>query len=157
MKALRTVLCVLAALLTTTAGVARADGAEEGAGCRPVHTIGVGQDLGGGNTTATVTHGGVLNGTTHAHFDITGGAPPAFTIAGTLVLTTKHGALTVDLAGTFNVATGEFTATGPITGATGKLAGSTGTLTLSGVENLTTGAFTERITGSLCRGGDEDD
>jgi hypothetical protein len=153
MTVLRTVLCVLAVLLTVMAGVARADGA----GCRPVRAIGDGQDLGGGNTMATISHGGLLNGTTRAHFDLIGGAPPAFTIAGTLALTTKHGALTLDLAGTFNVATGEFTATGPITSATGKLAGSTGTLTLTGVENLTTGAFTERISGTLCRAGDQDD
>ena len=66
MTPLRTGLCVLVALLTFTGGVARAAGADERAGCRPVHAIGDGQDLGGGNTTATITHGGLLNGTTHA-------------------------------------------------------------------------------------------
>ncbi len=79
------------------------------------------------------------------------------TFAGTIVFTTKHGTLTVDLAGTLNIATGEFNATGPITGGTGKFEGSTGTLTFSGVENLTTGAFTETITGTLCRADDGGD
>jgi len=157
MKALRLVLCVFAALLVTTVGDARADGEGEDSGCRPVHAAGVGQDLGGGNTTATITRGGVLNGTTTAHFDITGGSIPMFTIAGTIVFTTKHGTLTANVSGTFDVSTGEFAATGPISGGTGKFAGATGTLTFSGVENLTTGAFTETVTGTLCRGEGEED
>ncbi len=152
MKALRTVLCVLAALLTTTVGVARADGAGDDSGCGPVHAVGVGQDLSNGNTTATITRGGVLNGTTAAHFDITGGSYPVFKISGTIVFTTKHGTLTAKVSGTFDVSTGEFSATGPISAGTGKFAGATGTLTFSGVENLTTGAFTEKISGTLCRG-----
>ena len=154
MNRIRLLICVMAVLLTTMVGVAQG---EDGSGCRRVHAIGAGQDLGGGNTTATISHGGVLNGTTRAHFDITGGAPPALTIAGSLVLTTKHGGLSVDLGGTLNVSSGEFTYSGPITDATGKLAGSTGTLTLNGVEDLSTGAFTETITGTLCRGEDDDD
>ena len=140
---------MIAALLTTMAGGAQA--ARTDAGCRPVHAIGAGQDLGAGDTAATLTRGGLLNGTTRAHFDITGGEAPVFTIAGVLVLTTKHAALTLDLAGTFDVATGGFTTSGPITDASGKLAGATGTLTLSGVQDLATGAFTETVTGTLCR------
>jgi len=149
MSLLRVSLCVLAAVLTM-AGVARADRPGPGAGCKRVHATGVGQDLGGGNTRATISRGGRLNGTTSAHFDITGGAPPVLSIAGTIVLTTKHGTLTVNVEGTFNVATGEFSATGPIAGGTEKLAGATGTLTFSGVQDLATGAFTETITGTLC-------
>jgi hypothetical protein len=156
MKALGLV-CVLAGALTLfgSAQMARASGDE---GCQNVHAVGVGQDLGGGNTTATITHGGLLNGTTNAHFDVdlTGG-PPVFPIAGTLTLTTKHGTLTVNLTGTLDVSTGAFNATGPITGGTGKLAGATGTLSFSGVENLATGAFTETITGTLCRADGEGD
>lgn len=40
---------------------------------------------------------------------------------------------------------------------TGKLAGATGNLTLTGVENLATGAFTETITGTICRAQGDDD
>jgi hypothetical protein len=157
MKRFGLVLGLVSCALAFAGGAGASGGSPTDAGCRPVHGVGAGQDLGGGNTMATITHAGVLNGTTTAHFDITGGAPPAFTIAGTLVLTTKQGTLTVSLAGTFNVATGVFNASGPITASTGKLAGSTGTLTLSGVENLATGAFTETITGTLCGAGAEED
>ncbi len=153
MKALGLLLCLAGAL--TLVGTAYAG--DDTDGCARVHAVGVGQDLGGGNTTATITRGGSLNGTTNAHFDITGGAFPTFTIAGTVVFTTKHGTLTVQLVGTFNVATGAFNSTGPISGGTGALTGATGTLTLSGVEDLATGAFTETITGALCRADEEDD
>lgn len=155
MKAIGLMVCVLSASLTLV-GVAQAGDAAHGSKCKRVRAVGVGQDLGGGNTTATITHGGVLNGTTAAHFDITGGAPPVLTFSGTIVFTTKHGTLTASLSGgTLDVSTGAFSATGPIIGATGKLAGATGTLTFKGVENLTTGAFTETITGTLCRPDDE--
>jgi len=85
------------------------------------------------------------------------GAPPVFTITGTVAFTTKGGTLTATVSGTFNVLTGEFTASGPVSGGTGNLAGTTGTLTFQGVENLTSGVFTETITGTLCKAGDDDD
>ena len=125
--------------------------------CRPVHARGVGQDLGGGNTTAAITGAGILNGTTSAHFDITGGAPPVLTFEGTVQFTTKHGTLTVSISGTFNVATEAFAATGPVTAGTGKFAGATGSLSFAGLENLTTGSFTETVTGSLCLAEEDDD
>jgi hypothetical protein len=116
----------------------------------------VGQDLGGGHTVATIRHGGLLNGTTSGQFAISG-APPVFTINGTVVFTTKHGTLVATVVGTFNVVTGAFTASGPVSGGTGKLAGTTGTLTLAGVENLSTFVFTETITGTICGTQDEGD
>jgi len=73
------------------------------------------------------------------------------------VFTTKGGTLTATVSGTFNVLTGAFTASGPVSGGTGNLAGTTGTLTFQGVENLTSGVFTETITGTLCKAGDDDD
>ena len=153
MQRLRPFLFVSALILVGGAQAASSDDD----GCSAINATGVGQDLGGGNTIATIRQAGFLNGTTSGHFDITGGAPPEFTIAGTVVFTAKHGTLTVNLSGTFNVATGEFTASGPVAGGTGKLAGATGNLTFTGVENLETGAFTETITGTVCRQGDEDD
>jgi len=82
---------------------------------------------------------------------------PVFTIAGTLVFTTKHGTLDATLSGTLNVATGEFNASGPVSGGTGQLAGTTGNLTFHGFEDLSNGAFTETINGTLCQAGAGDD
>jgi hypothetical protein len=155
MKTLRSCLCVLATALIAVGG-AQAGGSKGDQGCKNVHATGVGQDLGGGTTTATITHGGPLNGTTSGHF-VVSGAPPVFTIVGTVVLTTKHGGLTATVAGTFDGVTGAFTATGPVSTGTGHLAGATGTLTFTGIENFATGAFTETITGRICRADDEDD
>ena len=155
MKRFAPLLCLLGSALVM-AGGAQARSSDDH-GCGRAHAVGVGQDLGGGNTTATISHGGRLNGTTAAHFDLTGGAFPVFTIAGTLVFTTKHGTLDATLSGTLNVATGEFNASGPVSGGTGQLAGTTGNLTFHGFEDLTTGAFTETISGTLCKGGDGDD
>jgi hypothetical protein len=141
------------------AGAALADGSNDDHGdCRAVRARGVGQDLGGGRTTATITRGGILNGTTAAMFGITGGTPPVLTFAGTVVFTTKRGTLTIGIAGTFNVATGAFDASGPVSGGTGRFAGASGMLRLMGVQDLSTGRFTETIRGTLCLAdGDDDD
>lgn len=156
MKELRPFLYVLASALIVVGG-AQADSKDD-QGCKDIDATGVGQDLGNGNTTATISHGGWLNGTTSGHFEIAG-APPVFAIAGTVVFTTKHGTLVANVTGTFDVSTGAFTASGPVSDGTGKLVGATGNLTLTGVENLATGAFTETITGTICRaqGDDEED
>jgi hypothetical protein len=157
MKRLRSLLYVLAIGLLVVGG-AQAGNGNHDKGCKQVHATGVGQDLGGGNTAATISRNGHVIGTTTAHF-VTGGAAPVFTLSGTVVVTTKHGTLVATVAGTFDVATGAFTATGPVSGGTGRLAGVSGTLTFAGVENLATGTFTETITGTLCRShhGDCDD
>ncbi len=161
MKALRLFLCALVGALALT-GVALANGSDDDdddSGCRPVKAIGVGQNLGGSNTTvtttATITRGGILNGTTVARFDITGGTPPELTFSGTVTFTTKQGTLTVAISGTFNVVTGAFSAAGPITAGAGRFAGATGTLSFEGVES--TGAFTETIRGTICLARDGDD
>ena len=158
MKAFRLLCCAtLGSLLVVGAAPAMPTTASEEDECHRVKAVGVGQDLGGGNTTATISHAGFLNGTTTAHFDITGGTPPVLTFAGTVVFAAKHGTLTVDIAGTFNVATGAFDATGSVRSGTGKFAGATGTLTFSGVEDFSTGAFTETITGRICLDEEDDD
>jgi hypothetical protein len=152
MKKLGPLLCVLAGALIMVGG-AQANGSEDDQGCAQVHAVGIGQDLGGGGTTATISHGGRLNGTTTGQFAI-GGSPPVFTIVGTVVFTTKNGTLTASVAGTFDVTSGAFSASGPVSAGTGNLAGTTGILTFEGVENLATGVFTETITGTLCQAGD---
>jgi hypothetical protein len=152
MKRLAWLMCVFAGGALVVGG-AQARSATQGDDCANIHATGVGQDLGGGNTTATISHGGQLNGTTSGHF-VVGGAPPVFAISGTVTFTTKHGTLVATVAGTLDVTTGAFTASGPVSGGTGNLAGTTGTLTFSGVENLATGVFTETITGTICRADD---
>jgi hypothetical protein len=123
--------------------------AAAGVSCHTINATGVGQDLGGGNTTAQISDGGLLQGTTAGSFSVSG-APPIFGIAGTVTFTTNKGTLTVGVAGTFNVLTGDFAASGPVTGATGKIAGAAGSLSFAGNENLLTGSFTETVTGSIC-------
>lgn len=154
-RTLRAFLCtVFASVLVLASAPAKSSKSDD---CRKVNAVGVGQDLDGGNTTATISQGGVLNGTTAAHFEITGGTLPVLTFEGTVVFTARGGTLTVGIAGTFNVATGAFSATGPVTGGTGKFAGATGTLTFTGVEDFSTGAFAETITGRICLKDNEDD
>jgi hypothetical protein len=157
MKRLQLVSLLLGALVLIGGGQGAVAATSDDDACQPVHGRGVGQDLGGGNTAATITRGGILNGTTKAHFDITGGTPPALSFEGTIVFTTKKGTLTASIAGTFNVATGAFAATGAVTGGTGRFAEATGNLSLAGVEDLTTGSFTETVTGRLCLAEDDDD
>jgi hypothetical protein len=118
--------------------------------CHKINAKGVGQDLGGGVTVARVIGGGLLHGTTEGNFIITGFSGTVASFEGTVEFTTRHGALTVTVSGTLDVATGEFSASGPVTGATGKLAGATGSLSLAGTQDLSDGSFVEDITGEIC-------
>ena len=143
-KLLGSMLFVVAPLLLA------ANSAQAGVSCHRIDAKGVGQDLGGGVTEADVIGGGLLNGTTLGSFSVVGGAPPVFAVAGTVTFTARKATLTVSLEGTFNVATGDFLTTGPVSGSTGKLSGATGSLTLDGTQDLLTGEFEEDITGVIC-------
>jgi hypothetical protein len=103
-------------------------------------------------TQARLSDAGLLQGTTAAAFSITGPTSTGFTFVGPLTVSTNRATVTVALTGTLDVATGDFTASGPIVASTGKLSGATGSLTLSGVQDLTdpAGSFTELVTGSIC-------
>jgi len=140
-----TLLLVVSAAMLMTAGPAQAE-----VSCHKINAKGVGQDLGGGMTEAQIIGGGLLQGTTEAAFVITADTPPAFPFEGTVTFTTKKATLTVTITGTFDVSTGNFAASGPVSGATGKLAGATGTLTFEGTQDLSTGVFTEDVTGLIC-------
>ncbi len=135
---------VLAGILMT---ISPADAAVS---CHVIQAKGVGQDLGGGNTKADIIGGGLLQGTTTASFTVTGVSGTVASLAGTVTFTTSNGVLTVTVIGWFDVTTGKFFASGPVTAATGKLSGATGTISFAGIENLSTGAFTEDITGGIC-------
>ena len=147
MRALYVSLCAVVGIVLLAGPVQATTG---GQSCHKINAKGIGQDLGGGSTTAQIVGGGLLHGTTAGAFAIVGGTPPAFAIAGTVVFTTSAGTLTVGVSGTFDVSTGAFSSTGTVTGSTGKLEGATGSLTLEGVQDLGTGAFTETVTGSIC-------
>jgi hypothetical protein len=124
--------------------------AHTGTSCHKINAKGEGQDLGGGMTEARIFGGGLLNGTTEAQFEIVGGAAPAFDFDGAITFTTNKATLTVDIAGIFNVATGEFFAAGPVAYATGKLEGAVGMLVFDGIQNLGDGSFVEIVTGQIC-------
>ena len=123
--------------------------------CVPVQAIGTGQDLGDGRTTATISVGRVVVGTTSATFTITGGSGSTVTFSGPIVFANSLGTVTASVTGTLNVTTGDFVSTSSMLTGTGAYTGVSGTLTFAGHEDLATGAFTETITGSLClpRGG----
>lgn len=124
--------------------------ASAGTTCHPVTARGVGQDLGQGHTVARIFHDGLRLGSTAGTFTVTGSAGTVVDISGTIVFTGHHGRLTVSVTGTLDTSTGHFHTSGPITASAGVLAGATGTLTFDGTENLGTGRFVERVTGTLC-------
>jgi hypothetical protein len=101
-------------------------------------------------TIATIQGGGLLHGTTSASFEITGMAGTIASFDGTLTFTTNKATLTVAIVGSLDVVSGAFSATGDVVAATDKLAGATGTLHFEGVQDLTTGDFTEDVTGNIC-------
>jgi hypothetical protein len=118
--------------------------------CHDVDARGEGQDLGGGKTTAEIRGDRLLRGSTTASFVITGVTGNVAAFIGVVLFDLKRGALAVSVNGTFDLATGAFLATSTALTGAGKLATADGSLTLAGVQNLTTGAFTETITGEVC-------
>jgi hypothetical protein len=119
--------------------------------CLAVDATGVGQDLGEGRTTATISVHGVEIGTTAAAFTITGMVGTVASFTGPITFTGLGGTLTAQVTGTLDVATGAFTSTSTSLAGTGTFRRVTGDLTFTGTEDLVTGAFTESITGQLCR------
>jgi hypothetical protein len=119
-------------------------------GCVPIRASGVGQDLGGGVTEATISVGGLAVGRTNASFTTTGLSGTIASFTGPVVFSSLAGTLTAEAAGSLDVTTGDFRTTSTSLTGTGLLRGITGQVTLVGNENLTTGSFTETITGRLC-------
>jgi hypothetical protein len=142
----RTLVLVVLAVL----GVSAPSGASGAVSCHSVNAKGVGQDLGGGMTTAQIRGGGLLHGTTNATFVITGISGTVASFEGTIVFAVNKGTLSAGLVGTFDVATGMFSGTTTALAGTGKLEGATGNLSLNGVEDLSDGSFTEDVTGAIC-------
>lgn len=151
---------VVLALLLPLLMLVQAGPATAGVSCHQINAKGAGRGAapqagdspGLIRTVAQIRGGGLLQGTTEAVFQVTGGTPTGIAFAGDITFTTNRATLTVDLEGTLDLATGEFSASGDVSGATGKLGGATGTLTLAGVQNLLdpAGSFTETVSGEVC-------
>jgi hypothetical protein len=124
--------------------------ADAATSCHKINAKAIGQDNFDLTTRATILGGGLLNGTTASTLSVAGVEPPDLLFAGTIVVTTKHGALTAAIMGTIDTSTGEFSATANVTSGTGKLEGATGMLSFEGVEDLATGRFAEDIAGVVC-------
>jgi hypothetical protein len=91
-------------------------------------------------------------GHTHATFTPVEVTPTSESFTGPIVLSSRAGTLTAQVQGAFDITAGTFTATSTSIAGTGLLRPVGGTVTLHGTENLSTGAFTETITGRLCVG-----
>jgi 2',3'-cyclic-nucleotide 2'-phosphodiesterase (5'-nucleotidase family) len=124
--------------------------AQAGVSCHLINAKAVGQDLGGGSTTASVMGGGLLHGTNAGSLTITGVSGTVASFVETVTFTNRHGTLTVLVTGWIELTTGQFNASGPVTAATGKLAGATGQISLSGAANFATAIFSEDISGVVC-------
>jgi hypothetical protein len=120
--------------------------------CVAVHATGTGQDLGNGMTEATISTHGIVLGHTRATFTPTAVTPTSESFTGPIVFSSRVGTLTAQVQGAFDITAGTFTATSTSIAGTGLLRPVGGTVTLNGTENLSTGAFTETISGRLCVG-----
>jgi hypothetical protein len=138
------------ALLVSISSMLLSLPAQAGTSCHDINATGDGQDLGGGTTQAQVHGGGLLQGTTVAAFVPTGLIGSVLSFNGTVTFTTNKATLTIAVVGSFDLASGAFNATGPVSASTGKLEGASGNLTFNGVESLTDGSFTETIDGQIC-------
>ena len=118
--------------------------------CVPVRATGVGQDLGGGRTQATISSHGLLVGHTTAALTIHEVVGTSASFTGQIDFTNALGTLTAQVAGTFDVASGAFRATSTSLTGTGLLHRVSGSVTLVGLEDFATLQFTETITGRLC-------
>ena len=148
---MRTIVTFLVVVAAVGVAPGQVQSAQSGVSCHRINANGVGQDLGGGQTVARISGGGLLNGTTVGSFAIVDATTlPRLGVAGSVTFTTNHATLTVGVTGFFDLSTGVFETSGDVVSATGKLAGATGRLTLRGVQDLTTGAFTETVSGEIC-------
>ena len=120
--------------------------------CLSLLATGSGQDLGGGSTAATIFVRGHPVADTTATFTITGVADGVATFTGPIVFTPRQldGNLVAQVTGTLDLTSGAFTATSTSVTGTGKLSGVTGSVRIKGVQDLTTGVFTETLRLRLC-------
>jgi hypothetical protein len=145
---------LMACAVALPAGVAEAHASRHTrALCVPVRAHGVGQDLGNGATEATITSRGVVLGMTRATFSPTSETTTSLSFDGPIVFTpqlSSVGTLTAQVTGGFDLVSGEFHASSTSITGTGLLGHVGGHISIAGTENLTTGSFTEKLSGTLC-------
>src|SRR5262249_21746710 len=103
--------------------------------CHQINAKGEGAFTGPTTTESQIIGGGILHGTTTAELVITGTDPTtgARTYVGTLVLTSEHGTLTLDIFdGLYDPVTGEFSNDSAVASGTDEFAGATGELYFHG-------------------------
>ena len=150
MRTLRTRLLILA---MTTVSLAAAIPARAEDTCHKINARGEGAFSGPTTTESQFIGGGILHGTTTAELVITGTDPTtgALTYAGTLVLTSEHGTLTLDIFdGLYDPATGEFSNDSVVTSGTGRFAGATGGLYFHGFVAAYGTFIDDEISGEIC-------
>ncbi len=118
--------------------------------CLPANGVGFGQDQGEGQTTAVIVGSPLIAGRTQGNFQIESVTGTLATIAGTVLFETARGSYTLLAKGSFDVASGVFQSSGPIEEGSGAFAGARGQLKLEGRQDLETGRFFERVSGSIC-------
>ena len=129
--------------------LAKATPARAAESCHAVQASAVGQNHGDLTTDATISDGGLLQGTAHTEFTPTGMDGTYFYFTGTVAITAKKATLVVAIEGSFNMSTGGFVARSTGMTGTGRLAGASGALELNGVQDGG-GRFTESLTGTIC-------
>jgi len=147
--------CLIALVFVSVCFGVTATQAGANPACVSIKAKGIGHSITADTTTAQITGAGLPLGTTAGGPFVVGGAPPVLSLTGPVVFSAKIGpfavgTLTSPQTGSLNVTNGAFTSSGPITASTGILSGLGGNLTFTGVQNLTTGTFTENVTGQLC-------
>ncbi len=120
--------------------------------CLPANAVGFGQDQGEGQTVAWIAGNPLLAGRTQGNFQIESVSGSLASVAGTVDFETARGKFTLLAKGSFDVASGAFKSSGPIENGSGAFANAQGQLTLEGKQDLETGRFFERISGSICWG-----
>lgn len=120
--------------------------------CAPVHATGVGQDLGGGRTTAIISSHGLRLGATAATFTFTVPGQPGTvaSFSGPIVFTDQFGTITTLVGGTLDITTGDFRSSSTNVSGSGLYQAITGSLTFTGSEDLLNKTFTESVNGNLC-------
>jgi hypothetical protein len=118
-----------------------------GPDCHQINTTIDGQLTGPTSTIGTI-HSGPLRGSTAFSGTFTDAQGD---YVGTLVITTRHGTLTLSDQGSLNLATGQFIDNLTVVGGTGRFAGASGELSDQGTLDLQTGAFVDApLAGQIC-------
>lgn len=108
-------------------------------------------------TTVAEIFCGILKGTTAGSFEFTRVVDNIVTFIGSLVVTTDSGWVAFDIEATTEVVenTSTYESTGTVAEGTGIYAGATGVVRIDGVQDLTTGEFTQTVVGEICGAGED--